>query len=300
MATATAPRALKGKDPELAQQKKAKVLFFGPPGVGKTWVSMDFANVYYIDVEGGATKPQYRQKLKDSGAAYMGPEDGSQDFDTVIGEVQTLATTKHRFKTLVIDSFSKLFNGTTADQEQKMVEANAKIEFGVEKKPAVRATRRMIRWIDRIDMNVLLVCHERPVWKAGVQMGETFDGWDKLEYELDLVLQIQKRGADKRVAIVRKTRLVEFPDGTTFDWTYTEFAKRYGKDTLEGDCRSIALATQEQVATLLMLVKTIRVEQDTIDKWLNKANVESFEEMDTATIQKCIDFLTKQMPGQGA
>ncbi len=294
MSVATTNRPLRGKSPELVKQKKAKIIVFGKAGVGKTWVSMDFANVYYIDVEGGATQPQYRQKLQESNADYMGPEDGSQDFDTVTEEVQILATTEHRFKTLVIDSFSKLFNTCSAEQEQRLIDAKQKVEFSIEKKASVRATRKLVRWLDRIDMNVILICHERPQWKDGEQIGETFDGWEKLEYELDLSLQVQKRGA-KRVAIVRKSRVLEFPDGMTFDWTYPEFAKRYGKDAIEGDNRPIVLATDDQVTTLKQLVKTIRVEQDVIDKWLNKAGVESFEEMDTATIAKCIDFLTKKM-----
>lgn len=295
MAVATATRKLKGKDPAEARQSKAKVLIFGPAGVGKTWVSMDFANVYYIDVEGGATRPQYKKKLKESGAAYFGPHDGSQNFDTVIEEIITLATSEHKYKTLVIDSFSKLFNTCSAEQEEKLLAAGTKVEFSIEKKASIRQSRKMIRWLDRLDMNVILICHERPLWKDGEQVGQTFDGWDKMEYELDLTLQIQRRGSDKRVAVVRKSRLVEFPDSSTFDWSYTQFAEKYGRDALEGDHRAIALATPEQVTTIKQLIKTIRVDQDTIDKWFNKAGVEEFEEMDTSTIAKCIEFLTKQV-----
>jgi hypothetical protein len=289
-----AARQLKGKDPDDAVQSKAKILIFGSAGVGKTWVSMDFANVYYIDIEGGANRDHYRKKLKDSGAAYFGPEDGSQSFDSVIDETVTLATTKHRFKTVVYDSFSKLFGTAANEEEERLLADNKKVEFGIEKKAAIRKTRRLIRWLDRIDMNVILICHERALWKDGEQVGVTYDGWDKLEYELDLTLNIQRRG-EKRVAVVRKSRLVEFPDKSTFDWSYQEFASRYGKDVLEGNSRTIDLATSEQVAALNQLVKVVRVDQDVIDKWLAKANADSFEEMDTSTIAKCIEYLTKQV-----
>jgi hypothetical protein len=289
-----AARQLKGKDPDDAVQSKAKILIFGSAGVGKTWVSMDFANVYYIDIEGGANRDHYRKKLKDSGAAYFGPEDGSQSFDSVIDETVTLATTKHRFKTVVYDSFSKLFGTAANEEEERLLADNKKVEFGIEKKAAIRKTRRLIRWLDRIDMNVILICHERALWKDGEQVGVTYDGWDKLEYELDLTLNIQRRG-EKRVAVVRKSRLVEFPDKSTFDWSYQEFASRYGKDVLEGNSRTIDLATSEQVAALNQLVKVVRVDQDVIDKWLTKANADSFEEMDTSTIAKCIEYLTKQV-----
>lgn len=289
-----AARQLKGKDPDDAVQSKAKILIFGSAGVGKTWVSMDFANVYYMDIEGGANRDHYRKKLKESGAAYFGPEDGSQSFDSVVEETISLATTKHRFKTVVYDSFSKLFGTAANEEEERLLADNKKVEFGIEKKAAIRKTRRLIRWLDRIDMNVILICHERPLWKDGEQVGVTYDGWDKLEYELDLTLNIQRRG-EKRVAIVRKSRLVEFPDKSTFDWSYQEFASRYGKDVLEGNSRTIDLASPEQVMTLNQLVKVVRVEPETIEKWLTKANADSFEEMDTATIAKCIEFLTKQV-----
>jgi hypothetical protein len=295
-----AERKLKGRDPDDVQQSKAKIIIFGRAGVGKTWVSIDFANVYYIDVEGGAKEAAYRQKLRESKAKYFGPEDGSQNFETVTEEIISLATVTHPYKTVVIDSYSKLFNTCSAEQEEKMLAANQKVEFSIEKKASIRASRKLVRWLDRLDMNVILICHERPLWAGGEQIGTTYDGWDKMEYELDLVLQIQKRGTDKRVAIVRKTRLTRFPDGTTFDWSYSDFAQRYGRDALEGDSRPIALATAEQVTTIKELVKHIRVDQDTIDKWFNKAKVESFEEMDTATISKCIEFLTTKMPKQVA
>lgn len=287
-------RQLRGKDPDNAVQSKAKILIFGAAGVGKTWVSMDFANVYYVDIEGGANRDHYRKKLKDSGAAYFGPEDGSQSFDTVIEETVTLATTKHRFKTVVYDSFSKLFGTAANEEEERLLADNKKVEFGIEKKAAIRKTRRLIRWLDRIDMNVILICHEKSLWKDGEQIGTTYDGWDKLEYELDLTLNIHRRG-DKRVAQVRKSRLVEFPDKTVFDWSYSEFAARYGKDVLEGNTRAIDLATPEQVAALNQLVKVVRIDQEVIDKWLTKANADSFEEMDTSTIAKCIEYLTKQV-----
>lgn len=296
MAVATAARKLKGKDPVEAKRSKAKILVFGRAGVGKTWASIDFPAVYYIDVEGGATEPEYKAKLKESGAAYFGPADGAQDFDSVLEEIITLATTPHEYKTVVVDSFSKLFNRCAAEQEEKLLAAGQKVEFSAEKKLAIRKTRKLVNWLDRIDMNVILICHEKPMWSGGEQIGQTYDAWDKLEYELDLTLQIQKRGSDKRIASVRKTRLAGFQDGTTFDWSYREFAQRYGKDALEGDNRPIALASADQVTTIKQLVKSIRIDQDEIDKWYAKAGVDSFEEMDVSTISKCIEFLTKKVP----
>ena len=48
--------------PETVEPKKPKVLIFGAAGVGKTWTSLDFPGVYYIDTEGGADLDHYRAK----------------------------------------------------------------------------------------------------------------------------------------------------------------------------------------------------------------------------------------------
>src|SRR6478736_9206124 len=103
-----APKLLATK-PDLIKPRKPKILAYGGSGVGKTWMSLDFPNVYYIDSEGGATQPQYKEKLKASGALYLGPDDGAASFDIVLDQVKALATQSHDRSTLVIDSMTKLF-----------------------------------------------------------------------------------------------------------------------------------------------------------------------------------------------
>lgn len=282
-------RALRGKDPKEVKPRKAKVLIYGKAGVGKTWASLDFPSVYYIDAEGGATREHYTDKLKESGAAYMGIEDGSQDFDTVIEEVATLAAGGHRYRTVVVDSFTKLYNN-----RRDYAEEHGGSDFGRDKKEANKPSRRLLGFLNRVDMNAILICHEMDQWgtgpdgKSGV-IGQTFDGWNKLEYELDLVLQIQRRGP-RRVAIVKKTRLVGFEEGSTFDWGYEPFAERYGRDVIEGAVEAISFATPAQVAALQQLLDVVRVPTDTIDKWLAKSGATQFSEMTSDQIGGCIQW----------
>jgi len=294
-----AERKLKGGDPKSAKPSRPKILIFGKSGVGKTWNSIDFPLVYYIDTEGGADLEHYTDKLKKAGGAYFGREDGSLDFNAVIEEVITLATTKHPYKTLVIDSFSKLFGTHIGNTEEKMLAANKKVEFSIEKKEAISLTRKLVRWIDKLDMNVILICHQKDQWTKGEVTGQTFDGWEKLEYELHLALQITKQG-NSRKARVTKTRLKEFEDGSTFDWSYPSFAKLYGQDAIESESTPIIPATGEQVNRLNTLIDLMHVGTDITDKWKEKAGVETFDEMDTETIQKCIDFLTSRIPANAA
>ncbi len=283
---------LKAKDPKSAEPSKPKILVFGKPGVGKTWTSLDFPNCYYIDTEGGANLSHYTDKLKASGGVYMGPEDGSLDFKTVIEQVQALATEKHQFKTLIVDSITKLFNTAIADESERL---GAKDAFGASKKPAIAFMRRLVNWTNRLDMNVLFIAHSKTEWgvdKDGnrSEIGQTFDCWDKLEYELHLALQVEKSGP-KRTAKVRKTRLTQFPDAEVFSWNYPDFAAKYGKEIIEGKVKTITLASAEQVTEVERLCGVIRVSDEEKEKWFNKAGVETFAEMDAETVNKVIEYL---------
>lgn len=278
---------LKAVEPKAAEPSKPKILIFGKAGVGKTWASLDFPKCYYIDTEGGANLKHYTDKLAKAGGMYMGPEQGSQDFDTIIEQIKALGIEEHPYKTLVIDSISKLHNMEVNIEAERLGEKDA---FGASKKPALRKMATLMRWADRIDMNVVMIAHEKSLWFKGEQIGVTFDGADKLDYELHLCLNIVKQG-ESRKAFVKKTRLVEFPDATSFAWSYEDFATKYGKSVIEGGVRQIVLATPEQLAELNTLLELVKLPDGETDKWLKKANAESFADMDFDKIQACINML---------
>lgn len=287
---------LKAKPPEKHEPAKPKILLFGAPGVGKTWFSLDFPQTYYVDTEGGAARTHYMEKLSKSGGMVMGPEEGALDFDVVIGQVQALGTEKHNFKTLVIDSISKLFNTAVANEAERL---GAKDAFGASKKPAVAGMRRLVNWINRVDMNVVLISHQKEEWGSDgkgerIAIGQTFDCWDKLAYELDLVLNVVKQGAS-RYGIVKKSRLLGFPDNERFDFDYKTFAERYGKDVIEKAVEAIQLASQEQVAEITRLVGILKPEEDDIQKIWNKAQASGWSELTTEQASKVIDMYQKKL-----
>lgn len=283
---------LKAVKPKATDPKKPKILVFGKAGVGKTWVSLDWPSVYFIDVEGGATGKQYQDKLDKAGGAYFGVDQGSQDPDVFLAQIQALATEKHAYKTVVIDSFSKLFGIMVSNEYERLVAKGSKIEFGIEKKPAAAFAKRIINWLSRIDMNVVIICHEKPEWKQGEQIGETYDGPDKLDYELDLLIQVYKVGG-KSNGRVRKTRLESFPDGSIFPWSFEEFSSKYGKEVIEKDSVAITLATSEQVTEIENLLSVIKLPEGTVEKWLAGKQVDKWSEMSTEQIQGAIDHINK-------
>lgn len=295
--TITKPRGsrLKATTPELIKPRKPKILVFGPSGVGKTTWALDFPNCYMVDVEGGATQPQYRDKLISSGGLYLGPDDGAASFEIVMDQIKGLATERHDRKTLIIDSMTRLFANEIAREMERLTDAGKKAEFGAEKKPAVSYMRQMTSWLTRIDMNVILICGEVAEWSTDAkgertQTGQTFDCWPRLEYELDLAIQVIKQGPT-RVGKVRKSRIAAFQQASTFPWTYEEFSSRYGRDVVEEASEPVVLATEEQLAEVNRLLGIVKLEEGTVDKWLAAANVSSWDEMTSDRIAKAIDHL---------
>lgn len=278
---------LKAKAPELVAPSKSKILVFGPTNSGKTWFALGFPKPFYFDTERGARLSHYQARLKAVGGGYMGPEDGTLEFDTLVDQVDALSTEKHQYRTLVIDSLTKIFQTAIQKESESL---GAKDVFGASKKPVVRQMRRLIARIDRLDMNVVFVAHEAAEYAAvdgkREEVGKQPDTWDKLPYELDLTLRIQVHNPKLRTATVYKTRLTGFPTGERFDLQrgsddvgYAEFAQRYGKDFIEGPTIPIVLATTEQVAKIKELLDIIKVPEAEIEKVLDRAGVDSWSEM---------------------
>lgn len=288
---------LKAKQPESVQPGKTKALIFGASGVGKTWFTLTFPNPYYIDTEGGADLKHYQDRLKAAGGAYLGPQDGSLDFQTVIEQMQALATEKHPYKTLIVDSITKLYQTTIANEAERLGDKDA---FGASKKPAIAWMRRLVNWTMKLDMNVWFVAHDAAEWgvdsKTGqrTEVGRIADVWDKLIYELDLTLNAVKRGPS-RVAIVRKSRLLGFPDADTFPLEYADFATRYGKDFIEADSKTITLASEAQVAEIVRLVTLLKVAPEECEKVLTKAGADEWNELTTEQAAKTIEWLKKKI-----
>ncbi len=283
--------ALKGRKPEVTKIQKPKVLLYGAPNAGKTRFTLSIPRHYFFDHEGGATQPQYIAELKKAKATYFGKEEGSQDFGAVVDEVKALATEEHDFQAVTFDSYSKLYNMSIAASEARGVSS----EFAKSKQDATKATRQLQLWLERLDMAVFLICHSKEKWVGGQVVGHTFDGYAKLEYDLDLVLEVSRVNKVTK-ATVKKTRLLGFPEGETFDLTWEEFAKRSG-EVINRKAEVFVLATPAQVTELKALMDVVKTPEDWEAKALAKEGVTSWDEMASERIQAAIDTLKSKQTG---
>ncbi len=275
---------LKAKSPEEVKPTKPKMLISGESGVGKTFFSLDFPSPYLFDTEGGANRAQYQEKLKKSGGVYFGKEEGSQDFKAVIEETKQLCTTTHPYKTAIYDSFTYLYM-----LEAAIAEADKGSDFGRDKKMANIPTRQLISQLEKLDMNIILVCHSKQKWerkgKDIIDAGSTFDGYDKLEYILDLWIEILKGG---KTFVVRKSRIDSLKQGDSYPLSYEKFAELYGKTVIEAPSVPMVLASPEQVARLIALVEGLKIDTETQKKWMDKCEVDGYVDMSDNQIQSLI------------
>jgi hypothetical protein len=296
---------IKGKAPGTVLPGKTKGVIFGASGFGKTWFASSFPVPYMIDTECGASLKHYQERLKEANGLYLGPEDGSLDFTTVIGQIQALATEKHPYKTLIIDSITKLYQVCIANESERITGSGKKDEFGASKKPAIAQMRRLVNWVSKLDMNVWFIAHEVPEWGVGPngqreEIGRVPDVWDKLVYELDLCLRVIRRGKEyPAIASIHKSRLLGFPIGETFPLEYDAFATRYGKDYIEAATTQLVLIAPEQVAEIERLVSVLKISEEEIEKILTRTAASSWKELSAEQGVKTLEWLQNKINGKG-
>jgi hypothetical protein len=276
--------ALRGKEPKKEKPGRLRLMMYSVAGVGKTMASIQMDKPYIIDTENGTA--HYGELVRQAkGAVYQ-----TDDIEEAYSEVRSLTTTKHDYRTLAIDSFTPLY-------EKKLDEGIDKVgdSYGKHIAYADRFAKRLFRLLSIVDMNVVVTSHAKTQWTpTGGAPVLTFDGWKKLDYLFDLVLELERRGK-KRFALVRKTRLEQFPDLDSFEWSIDELKRRWGKEALEREAEQVALASVEAVASLTRKVAALNLPAETVEKWLKKADVETFAEMTEDQVAACIAYCDKRI-----
>jgi len=278
--------------PDSIEPRRPKVLVYGPPGVGKTWTAVRFPSCFMIDTEGGADLDHYREALRKGGGVYLGPDQGSLDFDVVIDQIKALADEEHPYRTVIIDSISKLWNTALTDEQEQLGDKDA---FGAYKKVPTRKFASLVKWVNRLDLNVIFIAQQKEIWGMNEKKQREVIGFgpdvnDKLEYDLHLVLRILRQG-NSRFAQIGKSRLPSFPEGERFEWSYSNFAERYGRSIIEKVAKPLELASAAQVFEVNELLKRVKTPDGWEAKVFKKADVDEWAEMDADKVEACIKVL---------
>lgn len=278
---------LKAKKP-VVSNSRLKMFVYGNPKVGKTTLSLQFPKPYIIDTEGTTDKKKYVDLIyKSDGDVLV-----TQDFDELLSQVKDLLTLKHDYKTLVIDSLTILYD----DVLHKSALKNG-TDFNRHYNEANKRMKHLINLLLRLDMNVIITSHSKNEYGSNMSViGKTFDCYKKLDYIFDFIIEIQKIGKE-RVAIVKGTRLEEFKEDEVFPCSYEQFSKRYSIESLERESISEKLATDYQVNEINRLINLLHIPTESVQKWLDKNNAESFSEMTEDAIQKCIEHCKGKIKG---
>jgi len=276
---------LKAKKPQTIQ-KRLKALFYGVAGSGKTMAAIQFPNAYLIDTERGAENDQYIKLLEKNNSVIF----QTQDFYEIMGEIKSLLSEKHSYKTLIIDSLTPIFHSLASMYLPKVGDGFAK-----HYQEAGKDIAKMINLLLRLDMNVIITSHSKVEYGANMAvLGETFDSYKKLDYLFDLALEINIVGK-KRMATVRKSRISGFEDNEKFDFSYTAVANKYGRESIEEKVKEEKLATEEQLEEFYQLCDILLVKEEEKKRWLTKGMASTFEDMNFDHIDKIIASLKSKI-----
>jgi hypothetical protein len=224
------------------------------------------------------------------------------DMSDIINEVKELLSTKHNYKTLVIDSISVPCGHLANLEVDRLVKASVKpiegTEFGSNVAKPKRLTYHLGMLLARLDMNVIVTAHEKAKFEGAQEVGKIPDVSDKLAYLLGTTIHIQNAGG-KRIGRIIKSRYTELTDGESInlDNGYETLKSRFGEDVFLREAILEKLCTKEQLSEISRLATLRRIPEETQQKWLTKFSSNSFQEISEINAQKIIVHL-KSLEGE--
>lgn len=288
---------LNAKSPEQVE-KRLKMLVYGPAGVGKTTAAIQFPQAYIIDTEKGATL--YNDTINKAKSVVL----QTLNPDEIKEELHSLLTEKHPYKTLIIDPITQVYNATQ-EKWSRIFEKYAKSEkeeevqdFGMRYWGKVKGDfKGLQRIMLALDMNVIVTSHQKDVYGTGFsKIGVTFDSMRGDDYFFDLVFQVERKNGELMAKTIKERAEIgkqKFP--AEFAWSYDNFKKFYGAQIIEKEATPVAMATKEQVERVKKLTEIVKVDGETIQKWLTKADADEFSDLNSEQIIKVIQFLEKKV-----
>jgi len=286
--------SLRAKKPEI-NEPRVKALIYADKGAGKTHFCCSVPDTYYIDSEGVEDYPHLVKMLRDNGGdlVYL------TELSEMISEVKELISTKHNYKTLVIDSISFPF-GWISQLEAERLQAKSPgtegTEFGANMAKAKRLIFQLGILLSRLDMNVIVVAHEKIKYADGKEIGKTFDINDKMAYSLGAVWHLRLLGKSRKL-FIEKSRYAEMKTGELidFDEGYETIKSLFGEEIFKRESKARELATNDQIRECKRLIQDLHISDDVIQKMIVNAKSQTLEDIEKEKMQEFIDRMKKKI-----
>lgn len=288
--------ALRAKKPIL-EPNRLRAVIYGNKGVGKTHFAVSIPNVYYIDTEGALKYKRFVEMLtknkSDSVALY--------DLEEIIKEVKDLISTKHDYKTLVIDSISFPYNLLSHLEVERLTKKNPHTEgteFGANMAKAKRLTFHLGMLLTRLDMNIIVTAHEKTKYQKGEEVGKEPDVNEKIGYALGTQIHLRLQGKSVK-AFIEKSRYSELKnqEQIDFDNGYEVIKKLFGEEVFLRESAIEELATEEQIKEVRRLQALLSYPEESLQKWLITKQSHSLDEVNAKDIDKLIEHFNLKIKG---
>ena len=288
--------ALRAKKP-VVQEARFQAVVYANRGVGKTHFCCSFPNSYYIDTEGLQNYPHFVKMLQDNGSELVRLNDISE----IIREVKELMSTKHQFKTIIIDSITFPIHLLANMEAERLTKGGMEgTEFGKNLAKAKRLTFELGMLLTRADLNCIITAHEKVRYEKNVEVGKASDVNDKMEYSLGTVINLKRMG-EKVKAFVEKSRYPQLKtfELIDFDNGYEVLSGKLGKNLFEREVKIEELATADQLIEFKRLIELLNIPEEVVQKCIMNARASSLEQMSSEIMQKTINyFLDKVNKGE--
>jgi len=207
------------------KEKKIKIFLYGPPGTFKTRTGLRLGSngskdpaLAVIDTEFGTDRYS-----GDFNFLYV----QSIDADEIFESVRELVKNPKEVKTLMIDTFSVYHEALTNKftdlyLKREIRSSGHKGEYYTlapkDYQPINREASNFVRFLLKCDLNIIATAQVKDQWNEKmVVSGTTHDGWKRLPYYFDLVIElVEKKGKIK--AIIHKDRTNHFEKGKEYSW----------------------------------------------------------------------------------
>ena len=286
--------ALKAKKPVI-QETRFQAVVYANRGVGKTHFCCSFPNSYYIDTEGLEKFPHFVKMLQANGSDIA----RINDISDIIKEVRELMSTKHSYKTIIIDSLTFPIHLLANMEAERLAKGGKEgTEFGSNLAKAKRLTFELGMLLTRADLNCIVTAHEKTKYEKNVEVGKASDVNDKMEYSLGTVINLRRMG-DKVKAFIEKSRYPELKtfELIDFDNGYDTLSQRLGKNLFEREVKTEDLATPDQLKEFQRLIEVLGIPEETVNKVIITGRASCREQLNKEFLQKTIDHFLKKIIG---